>query len=189
MPIWTRRDRLQTRGPAVSTRPRRSLAQEQVPERQEFIILGYILSTAAAGPLDCWRSAIMTIKSSFTPAGSGQVGRKSRRERCANDNNLENCVPARAPSLRFQRADGGLVFAAVKFSAMRRKWRLLQSWRIMRVYFRTPDGCSGWPRGSKVGWRNSECYGQPDAPRESQRIDVLWSYPGGSGNWTRDRAR
>jgi hypothetical protein len=35
----------------------------------------------------------------------------------------------------------------------------------MRVYFRTPDGCSGWPRGSKVGWRNSECYGQPDAPR------------------------
>src|ERR1700719_4741684 len=50
----------------------------------------------------------------------------------------------------------------------------------MRVYFRTPDGCSGWPRGSKVGWRNSECYGQPDAPRESQRIDVLWSHPGGS---------
>src|SRR3984893_7445009 len=58
---------------------------------------------------------------------------------------------------------------------MRRKWRLLQSLRIMRVYFRTPDGCSGWPRGSKVGWRNSECYGQPDA-----RIDVLWSHPGGS---------
>src|ERR1700730_15394975 len=62
---------------------------------------------------------------------------------------------------------------------MRRKWRLLQSLRIMRVYFRTPDGCSGWPRGSKVGWRNSECYGQPDAPRETQRIDVLWSHPGG----------
>src|SRR3984893_7481265 len=61
---------------------------------------------------------------------------------------------------------------------MRRKWRLLQSLRIMRVYFRTPDGRSGWPRGSKVGWRNSECYGQPDAPRESQRIDVLWSHPG-----------
>jgi hypothetical protein len=56
------------------------------------------------------------------------------------------------------------VLAAVKFSAMRRKWRLLRSLRIMRVYFRTPDGCSGWPMGSKVGWRNSECYGQPDAP-------------------------
>src|SRR5580693_4936783 len=56
-----------------------------------------------------------------------------------------------------------------------------QSLRIMRVYFRTPDGCSGWPRGSKVGWRNSECYGQPGAPRDSQRIDVLQSHPGGSG--------
>jgi hypothetical protein len=48
-----------------------------------------------------------------------------------------------------------------------------QSLRIMEVYFRTPDGCSGWPRESKIGWRNSERYGQPDAPRESQRIDVL----------------
>jgi ATP dependent DNA ligase C terminal region len=46
MPIRTRRDRLQTPGLAVSTRPRRSL--DKCLERQEFIILGYIPSTAAS---------------------------------------------------------------------------------------------------------------------------------------------
>ena len=51
---------------------------------KSLLSLGYIPSTAASRfVVIAGASAIMTIKSLFTPAGSGQAGPKSRRERCA----------------------------------------------------------------------------------------------------------
>ena len=56
------------------------------------------------------------------------------------------------------------------------------------VYFRTPDGCSGWPSGSKVAWRNSECSANQTRRENLGALMSSVSIPVAPGNWTRDRA-
>ncbi len=56
------------------------------------------------------------------------------------------------------------------------------------VYFRTPDGCSGWPSGSKVAWRNSECSANQTRRENLGASMSSVSIPVAPGNWTRDRA-